>query len=160
METITKKLKESILNGGKSKVTYERAGLKKVIEDYSGMRFGIDYQESHLAGTLAALIKKGKLVSPERGKYLLVSADEMDTMNKDKWDFEIVFPNEEEKTNETRTILEVKKLAKDSVKREVAYLKEITSNVNISLDKVEKDDINNVMKIKELIEYLEEFHFV
>ena len=156
METITKKLKESICKGAKCGITYERTGLKKVIEEYSGMRFGIDYQESHLAGTLAALIKKEKLISPERGKYLVIDTDKEDL----KFDFEFIFPNEENKPNETRSITEVNQLARDSVKKEVAYLKEITSNVNISLDKVDKDDINNVMKIKELIEYLEGFHLV
>lgn len=158
MESITKKLKQNIMYGIKEDVVYDRQHIKQVIEKRSGMKFGTDYQESHLAGTLAALVKKGDLIIVERGKYKLAAYRD------EKMDSEETV-NGEKNENTTYSSMNsqgfscIKNMVQDSVKKECDYLKEITCDMTLSLDTMEKRDISNMMRIKELIEYLESFRF-
>ena len=139
MESTTGKLKDNILNGFPIIDTCDRQNIKCFLNSDYGMVFGVDYQESHLAGALAALVKKGKLIATGRGQYK--KALEKEQINLE--DFE-----------------EIKNLVKETVKNECDYLKEITSDMKISLGNLEKSDIKNVLLIKELIEYLENFQLL
>ncbi|MBQ8190087.1 MAG: hypothetical protein IJZ44_09950 [Lachnospiraceae bacterium] len=156
MESITKKLKQYILCGSKENVIYDRQEIKQIIEE-SGMKFGTDYKESHFAGTLSALVKKGDLKSVERGKYMLAVGE-----NRKKNLEEIV--NEDLKIAESihscmegKDIGLIKKLVEESVQKECNYLKEVMSEMQLSFNKMEKRDFGNMIQIKELIEYLEDF---
>ena len=150
--TITKILKKSIVESMKEGVSYDRAAIKQLIQENTGMCFGVDYKESHLAGTISALIKKGILVCKERGIYELAYGG-ID----DNTDTEEPQHKEDMEQAENNELKKIKKLVEESINKEKKYLKEITSNMKISLDTVNRQELDNIMKIKELVEYLEGF---
>ena len=148
MDSITKRLKENILNGCKEEVIYSRKEIKDFLQADYGMVFEKQYQETHLAVSLAFLVKKGKLISCERGKYKRAVLEGEEKQEKNS--------SEQEK----RSFELTKELVKESVQRECDYLKKVTSDMKFSLASLQKEDINDVLLIKELIEYLESFQLL
>lgn len=160
MESITKKLKDNIVSGCISDTVYGREGIKQIIYEQSGMVFGVDYIESHFAGSLASLVKKGQLISVGRGKYQMLSASHsgVGAVQEEELDekVEIKQINCEERTQEISKIINY---AEKSVKEECDYLKELMNGVKFSWNDLNKKDIRNMLLIKEMIEYLEKCNF-
>ena len=144
---------------GKPGIIYDRQGIRDLIEDASKLMFGVDYQESHLAGVLAALIKKGELESPERGKYTVV-VNVTKLQQVDLFDFESYFPvdfsTEAKYSYEDLNDYEkIKNNVEKFIQDQIDYLKKI--NLRIPLGELDDGYLNNMIKIKELLNYLEKF---
>lgn len=155
METVTKRLKNAIMDHGVRGTIYDRQGLKDLIEKNADLIFAVDYQESHLAGTIAALIKKGEIQSPERGKYV-VTPKQVDTYDFFP-EFSKFFIDEPEKYSheDLNDYKKIKENVEKSIQDQLAYLKKV--NLTIPLGEIDKEHLGNIVKIKELLDYLEKF---
>ena len=143
--SLTNKLKENILSGFMPNVIYGRNDIKEIIQKQTNMVFGVDYQETHFAGSLATLVKKGQLVKVGYGKYQLVCSDKCEEEN-------------QEETQEEMDVSQKINLAKESVKEEYIYLKELMNGIKVSWND-DKKNIEDMLLLKEVAEYLENVVF-
>lgn len=75
-ETVSSRLRKNILEVMPKGESYGIPSMKQQLELQRNMRYGVDYQESHLAGVLSVLVKKNILESPERGVYKIKEQEE------------------------------------------------------------------------------------
>lgn len=171
-ESITEKVRASILKGCRKNEIYDRKKFVQTVEEISGLRYGIDYKETHLAGVLASLARKGDIICIERGKYKIEDSGELNANeenNEGNDNINNVSVKEDEKNEkdeenkcglkencEDNEFMNVKRLVKISVQKECSYLKKV-SHMKVSIEELEKKDFNDMMRIKELIDYLEKF---
>ena len=154
METISRRLKDTLRKGMREGRTYSNKAIRQLISDETGMKYGEDYQESHFAGCLNALRKSGDIIQVQRGEYIKGNTG---TQSPDR---ALLEPKTQDSSaaasHNVMTMAQVKENILQSVQRELAYLKSITQNLVLSFDTSE-EDIQCMLKLKELVKNLEEF---
>lgn len=154
MDTISKQLKDTIRNTMQDGKIYSNEAIRQLIFANAGMKYGEDYKESHFAGSLSALKKSNEIVQIQRGEYkkgnVRSSASNKNLIDMVTSDFQ------EQKVNEEMAMSKIKNDVMQSVKRELVYLRAVTKDIMLSFD-TPGEDLQYVLRVKELIEKLEEF---
>ena len=154
MDTVSRRLKDVVRSAMQEDKIYNNEEIRQLIYEKTGMRYKEEDRETHFAGCLSALKKSGGIIQVERGKYRkgnvrtgLLNSNMSDQESKK---FPEIMPE-----NET-FILQVKKEISQSVKRELSCLKAVTKKIVLPFDTSE-EDLQYMLKVKELIRNLEEF---
>lgn len=147
MATISAQLKQALLSSMEETIIYNNSQLKELIFEETGMTYGIDYQESHFAGCLTALRKKGLLEQVERGEYRK-AGKAPDRGSADTLSLEVSSPS----------LPTVQQEILSYVRKEICDLQNIAKNIQVDYTITDKD-YENLVKIKELIQYLQDFNF-
>lgn len=152
METISKRLKDTLRETTQYDRKYTNEGFRQLIFEHTGMKYGEDYQESHFAGCLSALRKSGDIVQVQRGEYR-----KGDPEPRHAGPAAMNTPDFTDSVNDRDvSMAQVKEGIIQSVQRELAYLKSVTPKMVLSFDSSE-EDIQFMLKVKELVRTLEEF---
>ena len=145
MATISAQLKEALLQSMEGDTIYNNSQLKDLIFKETGMTYGKEYQESHFAGCLIALRKKGLLEQVDRGEYRKVKAP---------LDSGTAFLSSDGGVSLTTVQQEILSY----IRKEIHDLQNIAKNINVDYTITDKD-YENLVKIKELIQFLQNFKF-
>lgn len=153
MDTISKRLKDTLKAGMQAGVTYSNEEMRRIILREAGMEYGKDYKETHFAGCVSSLKKSGEIIQIQRGEYVRGSVK---SKSADKGREETERAESSETAEETVSMAQVKENILQSVRRELVYLKSVTQNIVLSFDTSE-EDIQYMLKVKELLRNLQEF---
>lgn len=154
MDTISKRLKDTVRNTMRKEETYSNEAIRQLIYGKTGMKYGVDYKETHFAGCLSALKKSGEIIQVQRGEYIKgdvksISDNKLKAEPKEQ-DFSAVA------VEEMRSMQQIRKGVMQSVQGELVYLKSVAQKIVLSFDTPE-EDIQYMLKLKELVKSLEEF---
>lgn len=154
MDTISKRLKDTMRNAMQKEETYSNEAIRQLIYGKTGMKYGVDYKETHFAGCLNALKKSGEIIQVQRGEYI---RGDMKSMSNNKPEAEL----EEQDTSaamaeEMMPMQQIRKEVMQSVQGELVYLKSAAQKIVLSFNTPE-EDIQYMLKLKELVKSLEEF---
>lgn len=149
MDTVSKRLKDTIRSAMQEDRTYSNEAIRQMIYGKTGMKYGTDYKETHFAGCLNALKRSGEIIQVQRGEYKKGRTGAQAQEGPQQQDFS------ESVSGEVSTD-QVKEDILLSVRQELTYLRSITQNMVFSFD-APREDIEYMLKLKELIRALEEF---
>lgn len=153
METISKRLKNTLRKEMERNKVYSNEEIRQLIYEKAGMKYGVDYMETHFAGCLSALKKSGVIKQVQRGEYIKGNPQSLSQ----SW--EQIQPGRQESSETVEEgsvfLTQTKKEVLESLQRERAYLKSVAQNVVLSFDTPESD-IQYMLKLKELDRELEE----
>lgn len=154
MDTISRRLKDTLRTTMQDGKTYSTAAIRQLVYGKTGMKYGEDYKETHFAGCLSALKKSGEIIQVQRGEYIKgkiqPQSRERVTVGLKNQNLPI------SETDKSKSLAQVKDEIMQSVQKEVAFLKSVTQNIVLSFDTPE-EDIQYMLRLKELIRKLEEF---
>lgn len=154
MDTISKRLKDALRTAMLEGETYSNEAIRQLVYKETGMKYKEDYKETHFAGCLSALKKNGEIIQVERGEYIKgktrISPQKKSAAESRAQELP------QPKMDEIMSMAQVKAEIKQSVQKEVAFLKCITQNIVLSFD-TPAEDIQYMLRLKELVKELEEF---
>ncbi len=147
MDTVSKRLKDTIRNAMQEDRTYSNESIRQLIYGKTGMKYGTDYKETHFAGCLNALKKSGEIIQVQRGEYKKGRARAQE--GPQQQDFS-------ESASRDVSMDQVKEDILLSVQQELTYLRSVAQNIVLSFD-APREDIQYMLKLKELVRALEDF---
>lgn len=154
MDTISRRLKDTLRNTMQDDKIYSNEDIRQLIYEKKGLKYKEDYLETHFAGCLSALRKSGEIIQIQRGEY---KRGNMKRLSQNSCQAEKEMQNTFGRTAEGMTSLsQVKGDVVQSVSRELTYLKSLAKNIVMSFDTSE-EDIQYMLKLKELVKVLEQF---
>lgn len=145
MSSTSKIIRDAILQSMEDDVVYTNSELKDFIHKKTGMRYGIEYQESHFAGCMATLRRKAQIEQVEYGKHRKSNTPTSVSLCTDT-------------ASNTISMDEAKERILASIQNEINYLKEITESIALDFDTADKEG-QNIQEIKKLIQSLKDFTF-
>ena len=153
METISKRLKSTLRKEMERNRIYSNDEIRQLIYEKTGMKYGVDYMETHFAGCLSALKKSGDIKQVQRGEYI---KGNIQFLSQSRNQVRPNTPDSAESAEEgTMFLAQTKKEVLESLQKERAYLKSVAQNIVLSFDTPEAD-IQYMLKLKELDRGLEE----
>ena len=156
MDTISRRLKDTLRTAMQDDKTYSTAAIRQLVYGKTGMKYGEDYKETHFAGCLSALKKSGEIIQVQRGEYI---KGKIQPQSQSRKRVTVELKNQNlpiSETDKTKSLAQEKDEIMQSVQKEVAFLKSVTQNIVLSFDTPE-EDIQYMLRLKELIRKLEEF---
>ena len=157
--SISKKLKDSFIQGLEENVIYSNPDLKEVIRAQTGMTYGKEYQESHFAGSLTALRKKGILEQVERGQYR--KRPQPTSTCPTSAPPAVSTPSLRSPapgTDDRIPLDRAKQAILSSIRAESEQLQKIAERIYLDFA-ITDEDYQSVQKIRELIQHLQNFTF-
>lgn len=154
MDTISKRLKDTLRNAMQDGGTYSNEAIRQLILGKTGMKYGVDYKESHFAGCLSALKRSGEIIQVQRGEYIKGKSvtRPQDMLSSGA----LAQKTSGSAVDRTISISQAKEEILQSVQRELVMMKSVTQNIVLPFD-TPAEDIQCMLKLKELIKNLEEF---
>lgn len=154
MDTISKRLKDAVRASMQEDRVYSNENFRQLIYERTGMKYKVDYLETHFAGCLSALKKSGEIVQIQRGEY---KKGNMKRQSGNACGIEKEMLNAAGKAPDgMMPVSQVKEEVLQSVRRELTFLRSRTKNIMMSFDTPE-EDIQYMLKLKELVKSLEQF---
>lgn len=154
MDTISKRMKDAVRSAMQENKIYTTEDIRQLIYDETGMKYKVEYKETHFAGCLSALKKSGEIIQMDRGEY------RRGNMKVRRWSGSLMKQETEASSEMTAggevPISQVKEEIMRSVQRELAFLRPLTKRIVLPFDTPE-EDIQYMLKVKELVKNLEEF---